>query len=412
MAEEKKQNLRLWFWRTSALLLVIVFFVARYFLRDQLPVREVRVSHQEVLNTVSTNGRVEPLANYEIHSPVSATVKAVYVTAGEQIPAGKLLLQLDDIQARARVASAESGVKSAQAALDAALHNGTPQERQASASDITRARIDRDQAQHDLDALTKLKSTGAASESEVSAAQQRLDSAQAALHAAEQGAQTRYSSAEIDRARAQLADAESALAAADEVLAQTAPRSPIAGTVYSLSTSRSEFAEEGKPLMEIADLSHERVRAYFDEPSIGQLAVGQKILIKWDAKPGHSWDGHIVQVPTTIITYGTRNVGEVLVAIDSPATDLLPDTNVTVTVTTSSEPNTLAVPREALHSENGKPYVFKVVDDKLVRTAVTIGTPNLNLAPILTGLQEGDYVATGTTNGLPLQEGVPIKVVR
>ena len=412
MAEEKKQNLRLWFWRSSALLLVIVFFVARYFLRDQLPVREVRVSHQEVLNTVSTNGRVEPLANYEIHSPVSATVKAVYVTAGEQIPAGKLLLQLDDIQARARVASAESGVKSAQAALDAALHNGTPQERQASASDITRARIDRDQAQHDLDALTKLKSTGAASESEVSAAQQRLDSAQAALHAAEQGAQTRYSSAEIDRARAQLADAESALAAADEVLAQTAPRSPIAGTVYSLSTSRSEFAEEGKPLMEIADLSHERVRAYFDEPSIGQLAVGQKILIKWDAKPGHSWDGHIVQVPTTIITFGTRNVGEVLVAIDSPATDLLPDTNVTVTVTTSSEPNTLAVPREALHSENGKPYVFKVVDDKLVRTAVTIGTPNLNLAPILTGLQEGDYVATGTTNGLPLQEGVPIKVVR
>ena len=292
------------------------------------------------------------------------------------------------------------------------MHNGTPQERQASASDITRARIDRDQAQHDLDALTKLKSTGAASESEVSAAQQRLDSAQAALHAAEQGAQTRYSSAEIDRARAQLADAESALAAADEVLAQTAPRSPIAGTVYSLSTSRSEFAEEGKPLMEIADLSHERVRAYFDEPSIGQLAVGQKILIKWDAKPGHSWDGHIVQVPTTIITFGTRNVGEVLVAIDSPATDLLPDTNVTVTVTTSSEPNTLAVPREALHSENGKPYVFKVVDDKLVRTAVTIGTPNLNLAPILTGLQEGDYVATGTTNGLPLQEGVPIKVVR
>jgi HlyD family secretion protein len=412
MAEEKKQNLRLWFWRSSALLLVIVFFVARYFLRDQLPVREVRVSHQEVLNTVSTNGRVEPLANYEIHSPVSATVKAVYVTAGEQIPAGKLLLQLDDIQARARVASAESGVKAAQAGLDAALHNGTQQERQASASDITRARIDRDQAQHDLDALTKLKSTGAASESEVSAAQQRLDSAQAALHAAEQGAQTRYSSAEIYRARAQLADAESALAAADEVLAQTAPRSPIAGTVYSLSTSRSEFAEEGKPLMEIADLSHERVRAYFDEPSIGQLAVGQKILIKWDAKPGHSWDGHIVQVPTTIITFGTRNVGEVLVAIDSPATDLLPDTNVTVTVTTSSEPNTLAVPREALHSENGKPYVFKVVDDKLVRTAVTIGTPNLNLAPILTGLQEGDYVATGTTNGLPLQEGVPIKVVR
>src|ERR1039458_9978063 len=129
MAEEKKNNLRLWFWRSSAILLVLVFFVARYFLRDQLPVREVRVSHQEVLNTISENGHVEPLANYEIHSPLSSAVKAVFVTPGEQIPSGKLLLQLDDVQARSRVASAESGVKSAQAALDAALHNGTQQER-------------------------------------------------------------------------------------------------------------------------------------------------------------------------------------------------------------------------------------------------------------------------------------------
>jgi HlyD family secretion protein len=412
MVEERKNTLRLWFWRGSAVLLVLVFFVARYILRDQLPVREVRVGHQEVLNTVSTNGRVEPLANYEIHSPISATVKAVYVTAGEQIPAGKLLLQLDDLQARSRVASAESGVRAAKAGLDAALHNGTQQERQASAADIARARIERDQAQRDLIALTGLKASGAASAAEVASAQQRLDSAQAALQAAEQGAQTRYTSIEVDRARAQLADAQSALAAANEVLAQTAPRSPIAGTVYSLSTSRSEFAEQGKTLMEIADLSHERVRAFFDEPSIGQLAVGQKIQINWVAKPGHSWSGHIVQTPTTIITAFNRNVGEVLVAIDSPSADLLPDTNVTVKVTTSSEPNTLAVPREALRSENGKPYVFKVVNDRLVRTSVTIGTPNLNLAPILTGLQEGDYVATGTTNGLPLQEGVPIKVVR
>jgi hypothetical protein len=34
---------------------------------------------------------------------------------------------------------------------------------------------------------------------------------------------------------------------------------------------------------------------------------------------------------------------------------------VTVKVTTFSEPNSLAVPREALHVENGKTYVYKVV---------------------------------------------------
>jgi len=83
-----------------------------------------------------------------------------------------------------------------------------------------------------------------------------------------------------------------------------------------------------------------------------------------------------------------------------------------VTVTTSSEANALTIPREALHVENGKTYVFKIVGDNLVRTPVTVGTSNLLLTPILSGLQEGDLVATGTTNGLPLQEGIPIKVVQ
>ena len=414
MADDRKNLLRLWFWRGAAVLVVVVFFATRYMLRDQLPVRQVRVSYQEVQNTVSTNGRVEPVVNYEVHSPISAIVTALYVQPGDKVPAGKLLLQLDDVQARARVASAESGVRTAQANLEAATHNGTLQERQASAADIERARIDRDQARHDLDALTKLKASGAASAAEVGGAQERLDTSEAALHAAEQGSQSRYSPAEIERARAAVADAEMSLAAARDVLAKTAPRSPIAGTVYSLDTGRSELVEEGKLLLQIADLSQVRVRGYFDEPAIGQLAVGQKIQIKWDAKPGHTWEGHIVRPPVNIVTYGsgTRNVGEAVIAIDGGDGQLLPDANVSLSVTTSSEPNTLAVPREALRSENNKPYVYKVVNGALVRTPVTVGTPNINLAPILSGLKEGDYVATGTTNGLPLQEGVPIKVVR
>jgi HlyD family secretion protein len=164
----------------------------------------------------------------------------------------------------------------------------------------------------------------------------------------------------------------------------------------------------------MADLNHERVRAYFDEPEIGKLAVGQKIQIKWEAKLGRVWNGHIVRVPVTVITYGTRSVGEVLIQIDDADGGLLPDTNVTVTVTTSSEPNALTVPREALHAENSKFFVYKIATDggSLIRVPVNIGTINLTQVAILSGLQDGDQVATGSTNGQPLQEGIPIKVVR
>jgi HlyD family secretion protein len=350
--------------------------------------------------------------NYEIHSPIATTVKAVDVQPGDVVAAGKLLMVLDDVQARARLASAESGVKAAQAALEAATHNGSQQERQMSAADGTRARLERDEAHRSLDALTRLNSTGAASPNEVAEARQRLDAAEANLHALDQGASNRYSPAEIERARSALTDAEASLTAARQVVAQTMVYAPVTGTVYSLDEARTEFAEEGKLLMQVADLHHERIRAYFDEPEIGKLAVGQKIQIKWDAKPGRIWNGHIERTPVTVVNLGTRSVGEVLVTIDDLDSELLPQTNVNVTATISSEPNALTVPREALRSDNGKTYVFKVVKDGLQKTPVTVGTLNLTQVAILSGLEAGDQVATGTVSGLPLREGVPVKVVR
>jgi HlyD family secretion protein len=395
-----------------AVLLIVVFFTVRALTRDRLQVRVAQATHMQLISTVSTNGRVEPEVNYELHSPIATIVKEVYVQPGDEVAAGQLLMVLDNLQARAHEATAESGVKAAQAALEAATHNGTQQERQMAAADQTRARLERDEARQSLETLTKLNLTGAASPSEVTAARQRLETAEANLHAVEQSTVNRYSQAEIDRARAALADAGASLMAARQVATHTVVRAPAAGTVYHVDARRTEFAEEGKLLLQLADLRHERVRAYFDEPEIGRLAVGQKIQIKWDAKPGHIWNGHIERTPISVINLGTRSVGEVLVKVDDADSALLPDTNVTVTATTSSEPNTLSIPREALHSENGKTYVFKVVKGALQRTFVTTGIINLTQAAILSGLVEGDIVATGTVNGQPLQEGVPIKVVR
>jgi HlyD family secretion protein len=414
MAEERKKSdkFRLRVWTSMAVILVLVFFTARYLLRDQMVVREARVDREVLLNTISTNGHVEPEINFQFYSPLSTTVKAVYAQPGDKVPAGKLLLLLDDTDARAREATAESGVKSAQAALDAATHNGTQEQRQMSAGEIARAKLDRDQAQRDVNALSKLNASGAASASEVAAARARLQSAEASLSASQASASGRYSPAEVARAQAALADAQAGLAAARKIVSQTAIKAPIAGTVYSLDAAHTEYSEQGKLLLQIADLSKERVRAYFDEPDIGRLAEGQKIVIKWDAKPGKEWQGHIERAPISVISYGTRNVGVVLVAIDGDDTGLLPDTNVNVTVTTSSEANALSIPREALFSSNGKPYVFKIVGDKLVRTSVVTSIVNLTRVAIVSGLNEGDWVATGTINGQPLQEGVPIKGVR
>jgi len=154
------------------------------------------------------------------------------------------------------------------------------------------------------------------------------------------------------------------------------------------------------------------VRAYFDESEVGRLAVGQKIRIVWDARPGREWHGHITQVPSTVIAFSTRNVGEALVAIDDADDGLLPDTHVTATVTTSSAPNLLTIPREAVYKENGKPYVYRIINGTLVRTSVTTGIFSITQMSITSGLNDGDVVATGSLNGLALEDGAAVKVVR
>jgi HlyD family secretion protein len=412
MARETKGLDRRWLWLGLLVVVALVFFAVRSLTRPRLPVHVAQASHESLASTLSTNGRVEPVMNYQFPCPLASTIKAVYVQQGERVPKGKLLLVLDDVQARARLASSESAVKAAEAMVEAFTQNGTLEQRQVSALEIEKNRLDRDQARHNLEALKKLQSTGAASASEVQAAEQQLAAIEANLNATELSARNRYSPLEVARARAALADAEAGAAAARDVVNKMAFRAPIAGTVYSLDAKPTEFADGGKVLLQMADLSHMRVRAYFDQPEIGRLAVGQAIQIKWEAKPDQVWHGHIVQTPITVITYTTRTVGEVLIDLDGGDAGLLPDTDVTVTVTTSSESNVLSIPREALYSENGKPYVYKVVGDQLQRTPVVPGTINLTQVAIDSGLSEGDTVATGTTTGQPLQVGIPIKVVQ
>jgi len=261
MAQERKQLSWRWAWLGAAVILVLVFMSVRSLTRTRLEVRAAQASHQELSSTISTNGRVEPVNNYEITCPISTTIKAIYVQPGDQVPAGKLLMVLDDVQSRARLATAQAAVKNAQAEVEAATHNGTREQQQATAAEITRARMERDQAQRDLDALTRLNATGAASASEVASARQRLATASASLEAAQVSAQGRYSQAEIDRARSALDDAEANLAAAQQVQNQTQVRAPAAGTVYSIEVRATDFVEQGKLLLQLADLTRERVRA-------------------------------------------------------------------------------------------------------------------------------------------------------
>jgi HlyD family secretion protein len=397
-------------WGIFLAVILAAFVIVRMSARDKVAIRVALVDHQNLVSSISTNGKVEPIDQFQAYAPAPGTVAKVYIEVGQKVKKGDLLIKLNDADSMARLATANSTLKSAQANLHDIDQGGSQDERIALSGDITRMQLQQQQAEKDLAALQQLQQKGAASASEVAAAQQRLQTTTSSLQSLQSRDTRRYSATDQTKAQAQLSDARASVAFAENGYAGDNIRAPFAGTVYSVPVSAYDYVPAGENLLDLADLNRIQIRAYFDEPEIGKLAVGQAVKITWDAKPSLTWHGHISRAPSSVITYGTRNVGECLITVDDARGDLLPNTNVVVTVTISQRFNVLSIPREALHTEGGD-FVYRVVADKLVRTPVQVGVFNLSRAEIVSGLTEKDTVALSATNNGELSNGLPVKVV-
>lgn len=380
--------------------------------KETVDVRTSPVTRENLVSQVATNGKVEPIQQFQAHAPAPGVVQQVLVTVGERVRAGQMLVRMDDSDTLARLASAQSSVSSASAVSNDLQAGGSTTERISNAGELSHAQIEFQQAAQSLTALKQLQAKGAASAAEVLSAQARADTARGALDTARTRSSTPASRPDTARARDQLADAKAGLSAARNAYEHVNIRAPFAGTVYSVPVSDYDFVPGGEDLLDLADLTRMHVLAYFDEPDIGKLAAGQPVRIVWDAKPGRTWHGHIEVAPTTVITYGTRNVGECLITVDDANGELLPNTNVTVTVTYSQRFNVLSIPREALHTEGTTNYVFKILKGHLQRTTVGVGALNLTRVEVTNGLSEHDVVAlNAANNNRDLAAGVAIRAV-
>ncbi len=398
-------------WTVAVLVVALVFYLAHIATRTVLQVRAVPVTRGSLRNTVTTNGKVQPVDNFEAHAPFAGIVRALYVHEGDQVPAGKLLLAMDDTEAQSRLLQARATLTGAEASEKALAAGGAPEDRYSFSGQLQQAQTEEQSAEQALRTLQQLAAPCAASPSEVTQAQTRLAGDQANLQVLQQRKAARSNPATLPQAAAEVAEARAAVTAAEAAIEQSQVRAPFAGTVYSVAAMQTEYAQQGDRLLQMADLNRLEVLAYFDEPDIGKLQLGQPVVITWVAKPDESWRGTITRLPSTVVTYTTRNVGEVICSIDGSHDGLLPDTNVNLLVTTKDVSDVLYVPREALHTEQGRTFVYKVVRGSLKRSAVTVGSLNLTQIQILSGVSVGDVVALGALGGQPLVQGAPVKVL-
>jgi HlyD family secretion protein len=400
---------RRWLWPTLAVVAVGLLFV--YLRPSPLRVRAATVQRGPIRSVVSTNGKIEPIQNFEPHTPISTNVKRLLVKEGNRVRKGQLLLQLDDADIRSQAARAQALLKAAQADQSALSSGGTQEEVITLDAQLVKARSDLDVAQHNLDALHHLQQQGAASPGEVRLAEDNLQARKADLTLLEQKKKERYSNPEVAKVQAQVVEAQAAYDAAEDALSKSNVRAPFDGIVYSLPVTQGAFVHAGDLLLQEADLSHVLVRAFVDEPDIGRLQHGQRIEITWDAVPGRIWVGEVTTIPSTVRQVLARHVGEITFTVDNKDLKLLPNVNVGVTVIISEHDNVLTLQRDALHADDDNLYVYRIVGGRLKRQSVSISLQNLTRVEITSGLSEGSSVALPAEESKPLFDGAAVKVV-
>jgi len=385
---------KLWILVGAALLLTALFV----FLGGRGSTARVAVAdvmRENLSSVVSTNGKVEPVSPQTFRARYPTFVQRVSAVEGQHVKRGQLLFQLDDTQIQAELAQARANLASQEEALKVAKAGGVASQAAKAAAELQKAEASRDQLKNDNDTLTKLVAQKAATPEELGQNRLQLIQAEADVKAAEKLKQTLDQQAQLDENRSALLvdQAQHAVHDLEEKATSSRGVAPIDGTLYSLPIHQGDFVKEGDLLGEMADLRRVRIRAFIDEPDLGQIAVGQSVEIFWDAHPDRVWNGVTEVLPQQVVTRGTRNVGELLCSVTNDRLDLLPNTTVDVRIQVTERKGTLSVPRGAIFIEGDRRYVYRVEESRIRRQIVKVGIANPTKIEILSGLNEGDVVA-------------------
>jgi HlyD family secretion protein len=417
--------------RNRMLMFLLLAGVAAIFLvwvtgrKPAAKISAVTPTRENLVSSISSNGKVEPIQPYVMRAQLDTFVKKVYVTEGQSVKKGQLLLELNVKEVAAQLDETRAKLLRAQDDLKAARAGGKADQAAKVAGDLAKAEAERDRLQRNHDSLVRLAANQAATKEDIAANEVQLTNAKAEVNrliAVKQEFDRQVTLA-AQQGELQVQQTLSEMAALEDKVNDGRVTAPADGTLYSLGRDGGgqplkpgDYVRVGDLLAEMADLHKVQVRAFIDEPELGGLEVGEPVTITWDALPTRSWVGKTENVPKQVVPRGTRSVGELLCGVNNDGLQLLPNINVNVRINSRERMNVLAVPRGAVSSEGGHRYVFVVVANqlgvgksRLEKREIQVGIADATSYEVVGGLREGEMVALpGETD---LHDGMTVQVV-
>ncbi len=209
----------------------------------------------------------------------------------------------------------------------------------------------------------------------------------------------------LDRANSILAQDEARLKTAHEQLAKRQIVAPYDGIILRRERERGETIAAGQMVFVIGKPDRLRLSLDVDEEDIPHVFVGQKALISADAFPRQIFEGRVHDITPRGDTLNKSY--RVRVYMNDGFTMPLGMT-VEANLVAQEHENTQLIPHEAVINDES---VFKVENNRSVKTSIKTGISNSSHTEVLTGLKDGDVVITSPPDNLKNGDRVNVKIV-
>jgi RND family efflux transporter MFP subunit len=174
--------------------------------------------------------------------------------------------------------------------------------------------------------------------------------------------------------------------------------SPISGRITSIAvTDAGYYIDPSKPAVEITGTAGLQLRLSVNESQISDIKPGQKAEITGAGFRNSTYYGKVKDISSEAkqlySTTGQETVVEVVVSVDNAGDDIKPGYSAKAKITISDNNNVLVAPYESVRADNdGNEYVFRLVRNKAVKTAITTNREFSDGFEVKKGLSANDRV--------------------
>jgi RND family efflux transporter MFP subunit len=172
----------------------------------------------------------------------------------------------------------------------------------------------------------------------------------------------------------------------------------VPGMVISPSTGSNTSSQDIQRVAVIKNDSTPNASVNVSEIDVYKLKTGQPVTLTLDSIPDKTFTGKVISVDRIGSVTSNVTAYPVIVQFDTDNPQILPNMAVTANIIISTKTDVLTIPSAAIQTQNGQSTVKVMKNNAPQSVTVEVGDSSGTDTEIISGLNEGDVVVTGTIN--------------